>query len=357
MIASRLKMALAKWSFKRRRHEFYSYLAEAMEDRGVLVDILEKTQRRFAERNDVEAALFAFWLDRMEDHSFPDALRGTVPGMDVMILSAAQGAGNFTEGLKFLAMTVEASRKMKSAVLGAIAIPTLLCVLLLAYILLVAFWVEPMCASVLDPAKWPMLGRVLYYMAKIVTDYGMFLGTFVTGFVALVVCSMSRWAGKYRRIAEKIFPLYAIYRDYTGSIFLVALAALMQSGVGLAESLSELQKEAPQWLQWHIDEIMHRLDKESDQPAKAFNTGVFSQGVTDRVEDFGERSNFEEALSKVGLSSIDKIVQMVTVSARVMNVSLLITVAVFLAVIYGGAAMIIMSASDSIGTQTTAVTK
>jgi type II secretory pathway component PulF len=351
------KFALAKWSFGSRRAEFYADLAEALADRGVLVDILESQLERLRERQDVETELYELWLSRLDDRPFSEALRGTVPNLDVMVLGASEGAGGLTKGLEFLTLTVDASRQMKSAVIGALAMPITLGMVMLSFILLFSFWIVPMCASMLPPDKWPGLGQILYGVSQLVTNYGWFLGGIGVAGGAGIWRSLSQWAGPARVKAERFLPVYAIYRDYTGSIFLVALAALMQAGVGIAEALTELRHDAPKWLQWHIDEILHGLDIESDQPARAFRTGVFSRIITDRVEDYGKRSDFREALGKVGLASINKTVKQVTVSARALNILLIGVVTAVTLFLSAGAALVLLSAAQQIGEPSAVMTR
>ncbi|PVX85829.1 hypothetical protein [Paraburkholderia unamae] len=339
-------LGLAKFSFRGRRQAFYADLAEALGDNANLAEYLEETRDQLARRRDVETGLFDLWLSRLDNQSFPQAIVGTVPRMDIMILGAADAAGNLTKGLRFLAMTVAIASRMKGALVGALTMPAFLGLMLVAYILVFGFVMEPMLESIAPPANWPFIGRVVYHMSVALRDYGVVVGAVVLAIFFLVAWLMPRWSGRTRARVDNIFPVYSIYRGYSGSIFLVALASLMQSDVGLAESLAELRREAMPWLRWHIDEIAHRLDGEADEPAKAFATGVFSQANTDRVESFGRRSNFEDAISKVGIGTVDKLVEQVTAIARVLNVASLMAVAVTLVLLLAGAGSVLFYAAD-----------
>ncbi len=343
-----VKLALGKWSFAGKRETFYADLAEALDDNGVLVTILEDNQRRLDRRDDVEASLFALWLRRLDECSFPEALRGTVPAMDVMILAASEAAGNLIQGLGFLAQAIAAVAKMKRAITRKLAMPVLLGIMEVAFILMFALLIEPQSAEILPVEQMPVVSQILHLVAAFIRDDGVVAGIGLVGFAALVAWSLPRWTGKLRLKADRYIPIYSIYRDYTGAVFLVAMASLMKSGVGLAESMYELRRNAPNWLKWHIDEILHRLDSNADEPAKAFSTGVFSQALTDRVEDFGKRSYFEVAIGKVGLQSVDKIVDQVTISAEVMNVVMMISIALTLVFILGGTGMVVLSAAGAV---------
>ena len=97
-----LQLWLAKASFGSRRLEFYEDLAEALEDDAALVEQLDVWAARAEKEGDVVAPLYRLWLRRMDDRSFAQALIGTVPESDVLILDAAEEAGNLAGGLRFL---------------------------------------------------------------------------------------------------------------------------------------------------------------------------------------------------------------------------------------------------------------
>jgi len=352
-----IQVSIAQFFFKSRREDFYSDLAEALADKADLVVYLQDQKNRLEERGEYEAALYQLWLDRMDELSFPRALRGTVPSMDVMILTASEKAGNLNDGLAFLALTVAAANKMKKAVRGELTMPAVMFMLEICYVLVFALWIDPLCQTFLPPDEWPVIGVLLHSVALFVQNYGLLAGPLGIALCIGVAWSMPHWTGRLRLIADKYVPFFTIYRDYTGSIFLVALAALMQSGVGIAESLRELQIEAQPWLAWHIEEILHRLDSPNAEPGKALGTGVFSVAISDRIEDFGKRSSFESALGKVGLKTIDKVVTAVTITAKSLNAIFTILVAATILFILGGTAAIVLKATDNITSSANAVTR
>ncbi|MGY8527623.1 hypothetical protein [Paracidovorax citrulli] len=343
-----VKLMLGKWSFAGKREAFYGDLAEALNDNGDLVEIIESQLERLRRRDDVEVAVFEQWLTRLDDHSFPDAIRDTVPSMDVMILSASEAAGNLNDGLSFLALAVGATNRMRKALTRELAMPVVLALMLVGLILMFAFLIAPQTVAMIPIAQMPLPSQALHTLAAFLQEHGVFAALAALAITVLVRWLMPRWVGPSRLYADRYLPVFTIYRDYTGAVFLVALAALMRSGVGLAEALYELRSNADRWLRWHIDEILYRLDTSSDQPAKAFTTGVFSQRLTDRVEDFGKRSYFEDAIGKVGLQAVDKVVDQVTISASVMKVVLMFAVALTIVFILGGTGMAVIAAATAV---------
>lgn len=314
-----LSLWLAKNSFSGRRVDFYTDLAEALEDKAVLVEVITNLEQRAAQRRDAIEPIYALWLKRMDDRTFAKSLIGTVPDSDVMILEAAEQSNQLIDGLRFLAKAITAGNKMRSELITSIAGPIFLLVMFVALLVGFSYFLVPVLSEIMPPSSWPLIGRILYGVSQVITVFGMWIaGTFIV-ITGIYIYTLPRWTGNTRKWFDNYIPLYSIYRDFVGSIFLVALASLMRSGVGLAESLNTLALRASPWLSWHIVLIHSRLDKESGHPAKAFDTGVFNKDLTDRVMDFGSRSKFHEAIQKVGIASIDKITGYVSASAKLIN--------------------------------------
>lgn len=323
-MANRMQLWLAKWAFSSKRANFYADLAEALNDRGVLVDIIRTVERRALTRGDIIAPIYTLWLRRMDDRPFSLALADTVPDTDVMILSAAETSNNLSGGLMFLSKAIVAAEAMLSGLKKAVAGPVFLMVMFTAMIAGFSFYVVPVFTQIMKPSTWPMIGQALYAVSSFVTNYGYWLLGSIVVLGSAYVWSLPRWVGGWRSKVDRYVPLYSIYRDFVGSIFLVSLASLMQSGMGLSESLTALSSRGTPWLRWHILRIQARLDFHADQPAQAFATGIFNQTLTDRVLDYGARSAFHDAIGKVGLASVDKVAAFVNGSATILNQALLL---------------------------------
>lgn len=318
-MASSVGLWLAEWEFSRRRSDFYEDLAEAIDDNAVLVEYLRTHQKRAKSRQDLIEPIYSLWLRRMDDRSFAQALLGTVPTSDVMILEAAERSGRLAEGLRFLAKAIRGADTMRSELRRAVAGPLFLLGMFVSMLVGFSFYLVPVLLQIMPVSSWPMVGQALYGVSQVVTGYGIWIGGVVVALSMLFVWSLPRWTGVWRNRADKYIPMYAIYRDYVGAIFLVSLASMMQAGDGLAEALAALAKRGSPWLRWHITRIRTRLDKNTDQQTAAFATGIFNQQLTDRVIDFGARQSVDKALGKVGLASIEKVTKFVSGSATVLN--------------------------------------
>lgn len=345
---------LARQSFQSSRQTFYEDLAEALEDDEKLTRRIDKLAERAANEHDLLAPLFQLWSRRMDDRQFAEALEGTVPRGDLMIIGAAEGAGKLSDGLRFASLVIGATKEMKAslygAVIGFVFLFSFLCVLLALF----SFYGIGLIETLVPPNQWPWAGQLLRDLAQFVTGSGVqALGAFIVAGIVFV-WSLPRWRGRIRVGFDRYLPIYTIYRDFQGALFLVSLAALMRNDVSLNRALETLEESASPWLRWHIREVMYRLDYESDQPGKAFATGIFDRKLTWRIIDFSERSNFAKAIEKVGVRSIDAVTKMVKKSAGTINVVLMVLSGGLLAFIIAGAFLTLYEAQNSVQKQMSA---
>lgn len=349
-----IALAFAKMSFSGSRAEFYEDLAEALDDRESLTTRIDVLADRAANEKDILAPLFQLWSRRMDDRSFASALEGTVPQSDLMIIGASEGAAKLSDGLRFAALVIGAAKQMKAALYAAVIGFVFLSGFLSVLLGLFSFYGIDLIEELVPPSDWPWMGQRLRDLAEFVTGSGVQAMLVLLGMGALYVWSLPRWYGKARVVADRALPFYTIYRDFQGALFLVSLAALMRNRVSLNRALETLAESASPWLRWHIREILYRLDYESDQPGKAFATGIFNRKLTWRIIDFSQRSSFAVAIEKVGIRSIDAVTETVKKSAGKINKILMVFSAGLLAFIIAGAFLTLFEAQNSVQKQMSA---
>lgn len=351
-----IKLAMARSDFNSNRADFYMDLAEALDDKASLYSHLEKMRTRAHQRKQGISILLAQWVKRMEHGKpFSEAVRGTVPSMDGMILRASEDSGKLAQGLRFLSAAVSKAGNMKSALVSAIAMPALLTLFQVAIISGFSYFMVPILTQIMKPEKWPLLGRMLFGLSQFVVAFGPYLLILLIAGIVAFVLSLPRWTGPMRARFDRHLP-YSIYRDYNGAIFLVTVAALMQSGVGLIESLKILREAGSPWMRWHISKMINSLERDSTNPAAALNTGILPPKIADRISDYGERSSFTESMGKIGLTAVDRVAEIVSKSAKTMNTVMTIFVGGTLLFLMLGVLLTAQHASQEIRSQTRKVT-
>lgn len=336
---------------KATRADFYEDLADALEDNAVLAGELSRRQRFLQADNKPFAALLGLWLRRMDTQPFSQAIRGTVPTMDSIILSAAESGGSLAQGLRYMATIVRDVEAMKKSLIGAIVVPMILFGMIIGMLVGYAVFLVPILESIMPVVQWPFLGQVMYAMSRVVVTHGLWVGPLMAGLLIWMVFSFGRWTGPRRSAFERRFVVYTVYRDYFSAIFLVSLAALMKSGTSLLESLSLIRSSSNPWLAWHINRIISLLDSNAGTPAVAFNTGLFSRDLYFRIYSYGERSSFPEALAKIGRQVVKRVGDSVRDRAKLLNMILLGISGVLLAAMVSSVMLTAQEAQRVIRTQ------
>lgn len=332
--ASGFKLNRGKSAFASIRAEFYEDLAESLDDRAVLVTELQKHLTRAQKKGSSLAGLYALWLRRMDTTTFTNALKGTVPAMDSLVLQAAESSGNLPQGLRFLTFSVRAVAKIKGAIMGAITMPAVVSAMIVGMLYGFGAFMTPILTAIVPPKAWPGMGKIMYAMSNAVMHYGLWIFMVVAAAVGALMWALPNWSGPTRKKFDNILP-FSVYRDYNSAVMLVSLSGLMQSGASLVGSLKSMKASSPPWLAWHIGQILHKLDREAASPAKAFNTGVLPVEIYERVVDYGERSGFQVALKKIGSQALDTLDKSVAAKAKLMNSILLFVSGTMMALIIG----------------------
>jgi type II secretory pathway component PulF len=341
----------ARVLFHRGRKDFYEGLAAALRDNANLVRQLTKWKVRADRRGTATRWLFGEWLRRMRrGQALSEAMRGTVPALDTMLLAAAERSGDLAEGMEFLARTVDSIDRMRRGLFGALAQP--LCLGLMFIGMLVGFstFMVPTLAAVIPPDRWPPVGRALYRVANVVTDVGPYAGALMLGLVSAFLWSLPHWVGGVRAWCDRHVVFYALYRDYQGATFIVALAALLQAQVPIAQALKILSRNGSAWMRWNIHKVLARMERARDtaELAAALDSGLLSRHLADMIDDYSDRSQFDAALKKIGFGAMDKVTESVLKTAARLKALAIVLLGATLAFMLLGMLLTAASASSAI---------
>lgn len=331
----RLMWARLTFRFPTVRAEFYEDMSAALGDGEDVVSYLSKRAARAKQTKDSLGPLFRVWVRRMDNTSFAGAVRGSVPEAESMVLQASEEASRLGDDLEYLAEVVRLVAGMKKAAIFSLIVPSIVLTLVCALMWAFSFFFVPILSSIIPPEKWPGAGQILRALAEFTTHYGLVL---LIGLGALgggIVFIMRTYTGRLRRKLDE-WPLFSIYRAFHGSIALVSLAAMMGAGLSLVESLHKVASNSNKWTKWHIANILRRLDTMSGEAGKAFDTGMLPRKILNRIIDRAERTKFDEALRKIGATSLTKMKQEIEAKAKVINVIMMLVAGILMGVLMYG---------------------
>lgn len=324
--------------FRASREQFYVDLAEAVKDKEPIAKFLSIRRTRATAQKDPFASLYQRCLDRLEKKggSLSYMLQGLVPENDLMVLSSIETRGDVNEGLEFLASTVKSQRAMRTDMIVALTVPAIVTVVSMGFLILLSFWVIPLYETIVPPEKWNTMGKSIHAVTYGVRHYGVLVAIAIFALVWAFTRSLTYWSGARRAKLDNYLP-YRVFRDYTGSVFLVALASLMVSGETLVKSLETLRKRASPWLRWHIKMIERRLLTHSANYGEAFSTGIFNRELSNRLIDKTRRTgNFSEVIRQIGIEGIEAAREQVKRSTRSLNFALIFVLGGLIAYLFLG---------------------
>jgi type II secretory pathway component PulF len=307
------------------RADFYFDLSISLEDQVPIFNAIKKYESRARRRDPAMAPLYFEMLRNVREGSLAGAMQGIGTPVERIILDAIQTGNDkvLADGLRHLSGVVEETDAMLAAVRKAITYPLILVVLFTVMITAFSLFAVPVLEQLMHPDKWPLLGRGLYFVSKVIRNFGIFILLGAIGSVMLFNWALPNWMSPMRRRLDKFLP-FSMYRDYNGALLVVALAAMMQANISIRAALERSIKFASPWMRWHLRQILRRLATvDSVAFGTAFQTGLLSTAIEDRIEDASERSNPVESFVKIGNSAIARTSKSMEKSAGRLNSILL----------------------------------
>lgn len=317
------------WRARGRMHamraDFYFDLSISLEDQVAIFSAIKKYEARARRRDPAMAPLYFEMLRNVREGSLAGAMQGIGTPVERIVLDAIQTGNDkvLADGLRHLSSLVEEADAMLATVRKAITYPLILVVLFSVMVTAFSLFAVPVLEQLMHPDKWPVMGRGLYFVSQVIRNFGIFILLAVIGLATLFYWALPNWTSPMRRRLDKFLP-FSMYRDYNGALLVVALAAMMRANISIRAALERAIRFASPWMRWHLRTILRRLaTMDSVSFGTAFQTGLLSTMIEDRIEDASERSNPVESFVKIGNSAIQRTSRSMEKSAGRLNSILL----------------------------------
>ncbi len=224
---------------------FYSQLADLLHAGVPLLRGLDILERQSSEKKlgqvlrDVRAKVADGTTlgDSMSKH--PEAFSE----LAVSMIRAGQEGGFLEEVLRRIAIFTDRQQELKGKVIGAIAYPVFLAVVmvvvLLAMIVFVVPQFEPMFQKLLEDGELPILTQVIIGLSHLIKNWGWLIILGIIGTLFLFRRWTSTDSGRLKVDSFKLkFPIVGnIYLNLSLSRFTRILGTLLQNGIPLLQAL------------------------------------------------------------------------------------------------------------------------
>jgi len=312
------------------RERFYTKIVQLL-DNGVNLDTtLSQLQKVAGRRKNTTLIRFYGSLRNVlaNGGNIGQALAPYLPSSESIMIETGANTGKLTVALSNTVQMMKQQKKLKKAIVGSMAYPVMLFIMLILALYLVSTQIIPIFAEVLPLDQWEGLSLKVANASIFVREYGLtvLIGFFVM--IAAITWSLPNWTGRSRLLVEKTFP-WNIYRLWQGSAFLLAVASLMSAGVKLDEvSLRKLGQKTSPYLKQRIHAIQRQMVAGMNLGEAMNRTGYKfpDEDIIDDILVYATLKGFDESIYRITNRWIDDLVENITSLMKGVNTLMLFAV-------------------------------
>lgn len=357
--------------FWKNRTTFYRDIATSIQERELPNDFIAgelgiAMAPATQDKNRAKGLSFMRDVLHASDISLHEALLATMPKGDSLALGTLKFAKNVPIALRDLAKNIDSQQEMTKMVRAALLSPLILLPATYAFAYILSSVSIPEFVKSAPEEVWQSTFNVMVRdSAALLNGYGHWfalavvlssLWVFIWALPNLTQSwrfSMERSRGYNRALWIMIFPfqpVFALYRDISGTKMLGNLANLMQSGMLLKDALMTLAESAQPWMRRHLVMVHEHLDLYSGDYVGAFAHGVLPTFLLSRMNSMVRRDaggQFDKVLIELGTTGMIEARESVKRSAVVINAVLLAVTLSVITFFYIGQGAIVLSIQDA----------
>ena len=325
---NKLEMLYAKLVFRlntERRMAICRKLASLLRNDFTLMDALGRLEmiesKGGKKPNEPFAIVMRQWQKNLErGMSFSDATRGWVPPNETLLVTSGN-ISNLVLALENVGRVVDGTQRISRAMRGAIAYPLFLLALTFGIILMVGIYLVPPLA---DVAGADMVWRGSARSLIALSDFSIVYWPWVVGvFLAVVFVgwlSLANWSGRVRAMFDKL-PPWSVYKIHIGVGWMMALSAMVGSGVTIPDAMRMLADNANKYLRSILESALHYI-------ANGYNLGVALEKTEREFPDadivgdltiYADMAGFDKNLSQVANDYLAESVRKMESISNVLN--------------------------------------
>lgn len=335
------RVGQAASKFARARADWYEYLADMTEDtqgRRTFLSILEADAQRYGKS--ARGVLSAYWAHRIvETGELGRTLHRTLPPREVaeFVSLQTQGQAVFAGGLRDMAAVVRLTAKLRTILVGTLAVAALMLLLVWAMVMLaVPYLTAPMLQDAMPDLRTELLSpstQAFFDMAQWIRDKGIRLWLISIAFGVAVYLSFPYMDNPLRRWLDRWGP-YRLYRDVQAIAVVSTAATAVKPRAGKVMQIRhaiEMQLPgASRWLSRRLQAIQNRLD-DAKKGAEIFDVGLLDREIYWYLEDLTNTLGLDAGLQKTRERMETTILKRVEDRAKVLRWSALICAVLALA--------------------------
>ena len=282
-------------------------------------------------------ALREFQINLERGMSFSDATRGWVPMNETLLLTS----GNLTDlvvSLENISRAVDGIRRIKRAMVGAIAYPLFLLALTFGIIIMVGVYLVPPLADVAGTDMiWRGTAASLIWLSEFAIKYWYGFMLVFGCAIGVIWVSLSHWTGPLRRVFDKL-PPWNIYKIQVSVGWLMSLSSMVAAGVTIPDAMRMLADNSNRYLRSILDSTLRHIANGDNLGMALANTGrdFPNAELIGDLAIYADMNGFDTNLTRVANDYLDESVRKMESISNVLNsVGILLVSAVIAWVVLG----------------------
>jgi type II secretory pathway component PulF len=245
-------------------------------------------------------------FDLREGKPLSEALRPFVPTEDYLLLEAGLVSNTLKQSFQNLIENFESSKEISKALIQGMVEPASSFFIFMALSIFSGLSVWDSLLSSFPIENWPA-----WCIPMI--NFQLFIGKnwvllfLIVPLIYLYRLALISWTGSIRNFFDKT-PLFSIYREKTGVVFLIVVSGLLASGGTFERCLELIKSKGSNYLNWHIDSILTRMSIYPSDVSAFLNTGLFNNDVLFQINNAAMTRNLSDTLRHIGSSAIKEVV-------------------------------------------------
>ena len=288
--------------------------------------------------NEPFAIVMREWQKNLErGMSFSDATRGWVPPIETLLVTSGN-ISNLVVALENVGRVVDGMQRITRAMRSAILYPLFLLLLTFGIVIMVGVYLVPPLAEIAgDNIVWRGAARSLVGLSDFCINYWPYIAGGIGAVILVVWLTLANWTGRGRAMFDKM-PPYNIYKIQIGVGWLMALAAMVRSGVTIPDAMRMLADNGNRYLRSILDEALHYVANGENLGVALNHTGrnFPDEDIVGDLMIYADMNEFGQNLNQVANDYLAESVRKMESISNVMNsIGILLVSGIIAWVVFG----------------------
>ena len=325
---NKLELLYAKFVFRTdtdKRMAISRKIASLLRNNFTLMDALHRIEMIESKNGKKPNEPFAIAMRQIQQNlergmTFAEATAGWVPNEETLLLTSGN-VSSLLISLENVGRVVEGIRRIKRAMLSAVAYPLFLFALTIAIIIMVGIYlVPPLAEAAGSDVVWRGTAASLVWVSKFANAYWYVFVVSLFALVGFITLSLPIWTGRLRTIFDQL-PPWNTYKLQLSVSWLMSLSAMVASGVSVPDAMRLLSDNSNRYLSDILDKTLHYISNgENLGNALALTGKDFpNEEIIGDLIIYSDMNDFDKNIDKIARDYMDESVRKMENLSSIMN--------------------------------------